>query len=250
MIGSILNTADKKTALATLRPLAQYCSNFLEHGVPLFRGTKREFAPGTEWTLRTDRKPLHTDVTASNLYNLMMEILHGIPNIRSKCLYTSTSYKAAEYYGSNVYFVLPPNNSTYIYADKVTDTKTLIEMCCSDFENEMEEVSSAAWKSMEVFLMNGSSLAALKRNKKLFAYVEHVIHGLSERSSSHEAWGIFKDTKLISIPPDTNESLEVAIMGNSVKMISVEDLLALTNTITGQPTKIPTVAFHRFRELL
>lgn len=93
----------------------------------LLRGSSNK-GPLTQMRVRQDRTPLDATMAASVIFNYWIEQKTGIPNVRFRAMYATTSYKAAEDYANGaVYCVLPPNDATVVYHPELSDSLQLLK---------------------------------------------------------------------------------------------------------------------------
>lgn len=70
---------------------------------PLFRGSTDPTIGGDPFyrlPIRTDRRPRDTLPIDAHLFNVLFEMVHGVKNIRSRCVFGTPEYETASYYGN------------------------------------------------------------------------------------------------------------------------------------------------------
>lgn len=93
---------------------------------PLFRGSSEQFTgnPFYQLPIRTDRKPRDSSAVSTHIFNLMFEMVHGIKNIRTRCIFGTPDYHAASVYSNRegaVSVLLLPKGTKVAYHEDFED---------------------------------------------------------------------------------------------------------------------------------
>lgn len=101
--------------------LAKECSQFIEHDVPLYRGMKSNIGFVGKIPIRTDRRPLHSDLLSTALLNVTLECATKVPLLRAKSAFATTSGNEANAYGS-LFYIFPRNGTSVVYNPSIPDS--------------------------------------------------------------------------------------------------------------------------------
>lgn len=103
----------------------------------------------TKLPIRTDRNPLTATIASTILFNACFEAKFGIPDIRRRALFCTTSYEDAEEYGysGSVVKVCPLKSSKMAYCPSVSDSMIPMEWLeyrmSEVFGNKMHKIMDA-----------------------------------------------------------------------------------------------------------
>lgn len=77
--------------------------------VPLYRGVSRRGGQGerVSFNVRTDRAPLDSYPLGALMFDYGLELATGVANIRSRCVFATTSHQDASSYGAVIQLELP-----------------------------------------------------------------------------------------------------------------------------------------------
>lgn len=87
----------------------------------MYRGT-RNLGDIVRLPVRKDRRPLDISNLETALFNLEVEKMFGVRNIRSQVAFTSGNYVEAANYGNQVYCVFPPRDCRVLFDPNVPDS--------------------------------------------------------------------------------------------------------------------------------
>lgn len=116
----------------------------------MYRGT-RNIGDVVRLPVRKDRRPLDTSNLETALFNLEVEKMFGVRNIRSQVAFASANYVEAANYGSTVYSIFPPRDCRVLFDPSVPDSGYVLGHFGSIIEfMKFPEESYAAIKGMPV----------------------------------------------------------------------------------------------------
>jgi hypothetical protein len=98
------------------------CAPFLKHKIPMFRGMADSNGQQGLNTVRTDRKPLHSDALINEFMNEYLKSI-GLPS-RSEVLFGITNESPANSYGS-LYYIFPRGNFKFSWNTVIDDMYVL-----------------------------------------------------------------------------------------------------------------------------
>ena len=102
-------------------------AHLVNYKAGLLRGSSKK-GPLTQMRVRQDRTPLDASMAASVVFNYWIEQKTGVPNVRFRAMYATTSYSAAaDYANGAVYCVLPVNTATVVYHPELSDSLQLLK---------------------------------------------------------------------------------------------------------------------------
>lgn len=135
----------------------------LQHGTPN--------QPTFEEPIRTDRKPLDSSRSGTEVFNKLFEHFHGHANVRTRCTFCTTDFNDALQYtnrreAGHVVVVLPHKQSTIAYHPKSRDSIRIVANCEELWEDLMFMDADGAFDSevaIDPFRMTGAQLLEFGR---------------------------------------------------------------------------------------
>lgn len=106
-----------------IKKLKTECSNFIKStNGPLLRGAKYEDEGLLTIPIRTNRHPKDTSPKGTLAFNLVIEKLFGVKEVRNRSAFCSKSISVAGVYGHDIFFVFPTNEVKFLIGEGIEDS--------------------------------------------------------------------------------------------------------------------------------
>lgn len=182
----LFESDDKDDFIRDIQILKTECSDFLQqfNGNPLYRGMHKSLPTFYKMAVRKDREAANSGRHLNFVFNIAIEKLSNVPEIRKKSLFATMDPKQAGSYGQ-VYAIFPVNGYKIVYSSRVRDimSRTLAYRTrLNDFIFDMSEESNDAEKlekyinSSDTFTIDGlGKILTPENTKKTIDFVTKII---------------------------------------------------------------------------